>query len=840
MDDIIEHDGDSNPITAATAAISSDSQMNHKSPPKIQITPEIRARIEENRLKAEAIKANLRQAQNALRLAEAEKKRTAGELRLKEFGLKPRLRQQYLIPVPDNPDPIQQMRMADQIERTISCCSRQAASQPYVPDPRCSAEQLRVLDEVRLGRNVFFTGSAGVGKSFLLKEMVRMLKAAGRSVSVTAPTGIAALAIEGTTIYSWARIGLGHNSVHELYNSNSRGKRSKSKPGANGGDIMSTDVLIVDEVSMLHPELFEKLSLLCQAIRGVKSPFGGITCIFSGDMFQLPPVSRDENFSCMWCGCTGLRRDQSKGTIQCVRPFNKDWKGTPCGRERPEYTFCFETPTWRELNLSVIELKKVFRQEDKYFIENLNKIRWGKVDEFVEDLMMAHSKPLQEHQIKPTRLYPKNQNVDVENSKQFNLLEGEAYSFAAFDTVSQSKYAQSFVSRLNDLQARKQLQLKIGTQVILLANLDVGGKLVNGSRGVVIDWRQRPDYEIHNDGSKHRDEALREAGRIAWSQMQNHTCLPEVLFSDGRAVIIEPYVWKLEIDSNTLLTRTQIPLSHAWALTIHKSQGQSLDRLCVDLRGVFEYGQAYVALSRARSLEGLEVNSWHASTVRANPLVQKFYSCITDGTPYGDPCVPFRNLEDFFPCSDDGLRPSVFLRPNVPKLLPPINKTWDIGIETTSTAGPSAPGYHDLPGLKLEPEVIDLISPEPSQTDVVATQDPANHFEDEEWNVSTQMSISSAPNSTPLVRPQSHQEESPGLDPHVASGSVRLALVMERCTAHVANALTQIAEELAVLPEHERELFDLESLANHAARVIRYQLSNTRPSPPLPIRSFQS
>lgn len=105
--------------------------------------------------------------------------------------------------------------------------------------------------QVRLGRNVFFTGSAGVGKSFMLKEVVRMLKAARRFVSVTAPTGIAALAIEGITIYSWAKIGLGRGSVHELYNSNSGGRAHKNKPDSNSGGILNTDVLIVDEVSMV-------------------------------------------------------------------------------------------------------------------------------------------------------------------------------------------------------------------------------------------------------------------------------------------------------------------------------------------------------------------------------------------------------------------------------------------------------------------------------------------------------------------------------------------------------------------------------------------------------------
>lgn len=827
LNDIVELPYDPRLFTATVAKTPSRPQTS--SPCKSQqLTPEARLRMEENRLKAEALKAERRKAQDALRSAEAEKKRAAGEIRLREFGLKSGpSRQTLLTQPPRNPDKALQNKMANEIEQLLTSEGPQQTSQIYTPDPRCSDEQLRVLDEVRLGRNVFFTGSAGVGKSFMLNEVVKMLKASGRNVAVTAPTGIAALAIEGRTIYSWAKIGLGRGSVHELYNSTSGSRVFQSRPNSKPEGILGTDVLIVDEVSMLQAELFEKISLLCQAARGVRSPFGGIQIILSGDFFQLPPVSKDEGFSCMFCGCTGFKRDKMTGNIQCVRPFNKAWEGTPCGRERPEYTFCFETPTWRELNLCVIELQKVFRQEDKYFIDILNKIRWGQVDDTVDKLMLSRSKPLQEHQIKPTRLYPKNQDVDVENSKKFSLLKETVHSFASFDTVSESKYAQSFLSRLNDLQARKNLQLKVGTQVILLANLDVGGKLVNGSRGVVIDWRERPDYTASDnngfsgDPSKHRADRLRDAGRIAWAEQQDHSYLPEVLFSDGRAVVIEPYIWKVEIDSRTLLTRTQLPLSLAWALTIHKSQGQSLDRLCVELRGVFECGQAYVALSRARSLEGLEVNGWNVSCVRANPLVQNFYTCVSTGKSYTNLDVPSRQLEDFFPGSSDALYPPPSTCSNRPKYLPPITKTWG-QTDGTWSHNPQHP----------DPEVIDLTSPDPTPT-----RPMQNSMEEDEWNVSTQVSVNHEASQTILGSPSqasqeqelawgsSSQKHEPSSSQQQISSISRRTAAMERCTSHISNALNQIADELSLLPEHELQKFDVDSLADHAARAIRSHLS---------------
>ncbi|KAH9816023.1 PIF1-like helicase-domain-containing protein [Melampsora americana] len=249
LDEIVELPYDPRLLTATVTQTASGPQTS--SPCKSQMTPEARLRMEENRLKAEALKASRRKAQEALRYAEAEKKRAAGEIRLREFGLKSGpSRQTLLTQHHRTPDKALQQKMAHKMEQLLTSGGLQEASQPYTPDPKCSDEQLRVLDEVRLGRNVFFTGSAGVGKSFMLNEVVKMLKASNRNVAVTAPTGIAALAIEGRTIYSWAKIGLGRGSVHELYNSSSGSRVFRSKPNSKPEGIMGTDVLIVDEVSM--------------------------------------------------------------------------------------------------------------------------------------------------------------------------------------------------------------------------------------------------------------------------------------------------------------------------------------------------------------------------------------------------------------------------------------------------------------------------------------------------------------------------------------------------------------------------------------------------------------
>lgn len=610
----------------------------------------MRARIEENRKRAEEIRLKKHEFARMQEAAEQEaERRAAGEKCLREFGLgstsKPKLQDS---PTKSTTHNLEELRSFENDTNLPS--HPPLPPQPYSPDPRCSAEQLRVLDRVQHGRNVFFTGSAGVGKSFMLREVVRMLTSKKRRVSITAPTGIAALAIGGCTFHSWAKVGLGQGSVHTLYNKllGQQFKSAKFDRQNDRNSIWNTDVLIVDEISMLHPDLFEKVSILCQAIRKITKPFGGIQIILSGDFFQLPPVAKDDDFTCMYCGCPKFERMGSSGEIRCVRPLHKKWDGKPCGRVRKEFTFCFETPTWRQLRLQTVELTKVFRQEDRHFIDMLNQIRWGIVDDEIEQIAVSRSQPLEAHDIKPTRLYARNVNVDSENAKQFNLLDSKPYEFTATDqTIGEAPYAHTFMPRLNDLPVRKKLTLKVGAQVMLLCNLDIKAKLVNGSRGVVIDWVERPSYELNSALLSKRDPD--EMKKLYWCSKQANRCLPKVLFSDGCVVLIEPVVWNVEIDASLTLCRTQLPLSLAWAITIHKSQGQTLDRLCVDLFGIFEHGQAYVALSRARSLEGLQIMGWKSSRVQCHPGVKEFYNSLNEAKRPHRPEDDALKPEDFFP-----------------------------------------------------------------------------------------------------------------------------------------------------------------------------------------------
>ncbi|MBW0494136.1 hypothetical protein O181_033851 [Austropuccinia psidii MF-1] len=767
-------------------------------------------------------------------------KRAAGEKSLREFGVV--LATDSAFTYPPNSDKLSSPQNENHLfdPKPFSTLK---PMQIFTPNPKCSQEQLEVLALVKSGRNVFFTGSAGVGKSFLLREVVRMLRCSRLRVGITAPTGIAALAIEGCTLHSWAQVGHCLGSVKELYDEQLARlkKRKKKHNGVSDGrlSICNTDVLIVDEISMLHPDMFEKLSVLCQALREVDEPFGGIQVILSGDFFQLPPIQKDSDFKCMYCGCPQLERIKSTGMIRCTKPTGLCWEWHPCGRARKEYSFCFETPTWRQLGLAVVELKQVFRQEDEQFIEVLNKIRRGIVDQVVENTMFSVSQPLKEHPVKPTKLYANNVSVDKENIKQFQALQSEQHIFTALDQIDgEASYGSYFMPRLDEIQGRKSLSLKVGTQVMLLTNLDRSGKLVNGSRGVVIDWVEKArlgalSKRIHSDDYK----------KQAWYSKLPRRCLPQVMFADGRVEVIEPYVWNVKVDSKLTLTRTQLPLLLAWAITIHKSQGQTLDRLCIDLTGVFEHGQAYVALSRARSLQGLQISGWKPSRVRAHAIVQAFYQSLESGRPFGDPKVPFLNREEFF-LEDKPLPSSKLLLAHKLSDEPPRNSdgVMETNLNTNhkSFKSPMSTSFMDdlLLDVPLSPS-IDSIGDE----ELISILENTSKVEPNLKNASPKQLVTKIEPKAPLTpgsdsgseedkfqifeddldyQPMKITQDSKLAPPNFdnESSPKSAILVLEEYTAKISHAVRELNQSIGKLSSIEAECFDLEALTEHTNTVI--------------------
>ncbi|QLQ79934.1 hypothetical protein HG537_0C05830 [Torulaspora globosa] len=528
---------------------------------------------------------------------------------------------------------------------------------------RLSKEQEDVIRLAEAGHNIFYTGSAGTGKSVLLREMIKVLKEiyGHDQVAVTASTGLAACNIGGVTLHSFAGVGLGNGEVTNIYRKVRRSRKHVKR-------WESISALIIDEISMLDGELLDKLDFIAQKIRKNRKPFGNIQLIFCGDFFQLPPVTKDPNSSTK---------------------------------------FAFESNVWREGIDVTIMLTKVFRQQgDSKFIEMLNKMRLGEIDGETEREFKKLSRPLPQDEIIPAELYSTRNEVERANKQRLNRLPGKAHIFHAIDggvledREMKEKLLQNFL-------APKELQLKIGAQVMMIKNIDA--TLVNGSLGKVIDFIDPETYMFYETIVRNPDlppgalaklkdnpELLRETWNEFREDNDNDTpvrqkstkdafCkgdpdesvvqlgesifdflkdasaddietrsnldrkrellkqvhesskgkkrLPLVRFKTSdmstRTILVEPESWAIEDENEKpLVSRVQLPLMLAWSLSIHKSQGQTLPKVKVDLQRVFEKGQAYVALSRAVSREGLQVLNFDKTRINAHQKVIDFYSTL--------------------------------------------------------------------------------------------------------------------------------------------------------------------------------------------------------------------
>ncbi|CDR99144.1 related to PIF1-DNA helicase involved in mitochondrial DNA repair and telomere length control [Sporisorium scitamineum] len=441
-----------------------------------------------------------------------------------------------------------------------------------------SQEQRKVLQMVvEEGKNVFFTGSAGTGKSVLLREIIRELrrKHAKRpeSVAVTASTGIAACNIGGVTIHSFAGIGLGKEPVAQLMSKIRKQRKSTAR-------WQRTQVLIIDEVSMVDPALLDKLEEIARLIRKKPDkPFGGIQLVITGDFFQLPPVNPGSTV-----------------------------------------TFAFDAQCWNGVVQHKVNLTQVFRQKDESFVTMLNEMRFGRLSQKTIDAFKKLERvPRYDDDIVPTELFPMRNEVDKANMDRLNALQTESQSYRAQDGGTLVGEARDRV--LANSIALPVLHVKKGAQVMLIKNIDE--TLVNGSVGKVIDFMDDAEYDKQTGAldmsefqKEDRDKTHRTSAR-KWPLVRFH--LPN---GGARDYLARPESWKTELpDGEVQASRTQVPLILAWAMSIHKSQGQTLPCCKINLGRVFEKGQAYVALSRATSLEGLQVLGFRPDKVMAHPRV---------------------------------------------------------------------------------------------------------------------------------------------------------------------------------------------------------------------------
>ncbi|XP_062545899.1 ATP-dependent DNA helicase PIF1 [Armigeres subalbatus] len=434
---------------------------------------------------------------------------------------------------------------------------RPAPKKLYVPSPlvadmqaeTLNEQQKQILEACKAGRSIFFTGSAGTGKSFLLRKIISTLPPDG--TVATASTGVAACLIGGTTLHSFAGIGSGEASLSRCYEMATR---------ANSGSIWrKCKRLIIDEISMVDGSYFEKIEAVARYVRKSDKPFGGVQLILCGDFFQLPPVVKQD---------PSVRNALSQDDSKAVR-------------------FAFETKAWKECVQQSYELTVVHRQKDPAFVSILNSIRIGRVTPEIRDRLAATSKQrIEVEGILATQLCSHTSDADRINQSKLSNLPGEDKTYIATDS-------DSYMTKQLDqqVQAPGKLILKLGAQVMLLKNLNISEGLVNGARGVVLNFVQG---------------------------------YPLIKFKK-RELLVKPEKWSIKTAGAVIVTRSQLPLKLAWAFSIHKSQGLTLDCVEMSLSKVFEAGQAYVALSRAQSLDSLRVLSFDGKEVWANPKVLEYY-----------------------------------------------------------------------------------------------------------------------------------------------------------------------------------------------------------------------
>jgi ATP-dependent DNA helicase PIF1 len=471
-----------------------------------------------------------------------------------------------------------------------------------------SEEQQHVLELISDKKKaVFFTGAAGTGKSVLLREIIATLRKKylrePDRVAVTASTGLAACNIGGVTLHSFAGIGLGKEDVPELVKKIKRNQKAKHR-------WMRTKVLVVDEISMVDGDLFDKLEAIARQIRNNGRPFGGIQLVITGDFFQLPPVP-------------------DSGKIA---------------------KFAFDAATWSTSIEYTIGLHHVFRQKDPIFANMLNEMREGRMS--AESIKTFHtlSRPLEsESSIDATELFPTRNEVENANHTKMSQLVGELRTFDARDggSITDKAFRDKLLA---NCMAPETVTLKKGAQVMLIKNIDES--LVNGSLGKIIGFMNEMQFDSYNNneeafmatqggtlkdedaiGGRDKKKTARE--RLMENMLGNTSQIfPVVRFTlaDGttRDLLCQRENWKIELpDGEVQASRSQIPLILAWALSIHKAQGQTLERVKVDLGKVFEKGQAYVALSRATSMQGLQVLRFDPRKVVAHEKVRTFYQNLS-------------------------------------------------------------------------------------------------------------------------------------------------------------------------------------------------------------------
>ena len=492
-----------------------------------------------------------------------------------------------------------------QIERNI----------PPRTEPELCEEQLELVDLILKGRNVFYTGSAGCGKSTVLRNFVARLKARGSTVRIIAPTGKAALEVGGVTLYSYA------GWTPDILKKPMKKLEQNAHKRRNWERIKDTDVLIIDEVSMVENQILERLNRVMKSARGEKKPFGGVQIVVTGDFCQLPPVRPFR--CCMECGTELLRHSGGK-LYECEEHGEFD--------DSEKWAFCSDA--WKECDFVHFRLKRVHRQKEPVFRTLLEKCRLGRpLDQGEKNLLLNHKCET----TGAVKLFPTRNEVGQVNDAEMARLEGRSLKFNCLDNFfwnrkhvdlekksERGPYPHTLFA-LEEHRFEPILEMKENMLVILLINLDFDAGLINGSQGVIVGFENDNDHSLPEQYGEYK---ARKKGLIREFVKRAAICeWPIVQFQNGEKRTIYAHCMMSELGDNepySLLSRTQVPLVAAWAMTIHRSQGMSLSRVIVDLSRTFQKAQDYVALSRACRLEGLKVKALGERNWGCNKEVLQF------------------------------------------------------------------------------------------------------------------------------------------------------------------------------------------------------------------------
>lgn len=428
--------------------------------------------------------------------------------------------------------------------------------------------------------NIFITGPGGSGKSFLIREIVNHAKDNAKKIKICALTGCAAILLQcgATTLHAFSGIGLATNNIDNIIHDLFTKKKHKLKNWHN------LDILIVDEVSMMSLKIFILLDKIARLVfKKPDIPFGGLQVIFTGDFYQLSPVNNDD-------------KDKEAGM------------------------FCFQNHLWDNVfkKENQIVLTTIFRQNDDMLLKILKYIRKGQItpktkealekrifnkNEIIElkkNKILTIMSPIKKDVEKINTLEYDNldskdgeyiYNIKYINNSKDNDINEEMFNlYLKSNTYLKSDY--DFLA--NNIMGEKVIKFKVGTHVMCIINLVMEGEnqIANGCQGVIVGFENG---------------------------------LPLVLFNNiEKPILIGYYTWNSE--TNKKVSVAQIPLIYAWAITIHKAQGVTLDNAIIDIgSNIFADGQTYVALSRVKTLDGIYLTSFDYKKIKCNSLVRQFY-----------------------------------------------------------------------------------------------------------------------------------------------------------------------------------------------------------------------